>query len=112
MTHYYQELCEAFKWQVDAELVATMKKANAEELQRLADKLDDAEKNLGEIEVRDAWIAKAEYLTKIGDKVRVAHLKKKKKPQKPDFFWLCCFRTEPWPPFALAKRRPVLLDLD
>jgi 26S proteasome regulatory subunit N7 len=70
MTKFYLELCEEFKWQVDEQMLSDMKAANDGELQRLVDKVDDAEKNLGEIEVRDALIAKAEYLVKIGDKVR------------------------------------------
>lgn len=33
------------------------------------EELEDAEKNLGESEIRDAMMAKAEYLCRIGDKV-------------------------------------------
>lgn len=39
-----------------------------EKLTELEDKIKDAETNLGEQEVRDALLAKAEYLTEIGDK--------------------------------------------
>ncbi len=32
------------------------------------EKIDDAEKNLGETEIREAYLAKAEYLSSIGNK--------------------------------------------
>lgn len=51
------------------DLLNKMKKANEEELKRLDEELEDAEKNLGESEIRDAMMAKAEYLCRIGDKV-------------------------------------------
>merc|ERR550539_1400987 len=45
-----------------------MNKENEEELKKLEDKIKDAEENLGESEHREALLAKAEYLTKIGEK--------------------------------------------
>ena len=39
---------------------------NETELKVLEDKIKDAEENLGESEHREALLAKAEYLTKIG----------------------------------------------
>lgn len=69
MAPYYEGLCKDLKWQLDADLLSKMKKANEEELKRLDDVLEDAEKNLGESEIRDAMMAKAEYLIRIGDKV-------------------------------------------
>lgn len=53
---------------MDTDLLNKMKKANEEELKRLDEELEDAEKNLGESEIRDAMMAKAEYLCRIGDK--------------------------------------------
>lgn len=70
MAPYYECLCKDLNWQLDVELLNKMKKANEEELKRLDDVLEDAEKNLGESEIRDAMMAKAEYLIRIGDKVR------------------------------------------
>lgn len=70
MAPYYECLCKDLNWQLDAEMLNKMKKANEEELKRLDDVLEDAEKNLGESEIRDAMMAKAEYLIRIGDKVR------------------------------------------
>lgn len=70
MAPYYEGLCKDLKWQLDGDLLSRMKKANEEELKRLDDVLEDAEKNLGESEIRDAMMSKAEYLIRIGDKVR------------------------------------------
>uniref|UniRef100_A0A3Q1IWJ1 26S proteasome non-ATPase regulatory subunit 6 n=1 Tax=Anabas testudineus TaxID=64144 RepID=A0A3Q1IWJ1_ANATE len=68
MAPYYEGLCKELKWQLDSDLLSKMKKTNEEELKRLDDVLEDAEKNLGESEIRDAMMAKAEYLIRIGDK--------------------------------------------
>merc|ERR1712193_199837 len=45
-----------------------MSAENEAELKVLDEKIKDAEENLGESELREALLAKAEYLTKIGDK--------------------------------------------
>ncbi|XP_043564204.1 26S proteasome non-ATPase regulatory subunit 6 isoform X2 [Chiloscyllium punctatum] len=68
MAPYYEQLCKDVGWSIDTDLLSKMKKANEEELKRLDDVLEDAEKNLGESEIRDAMMAKAEYLCRIGDK--------------------------------------------
>lgn len=70
MAPYYETLCKELKWPVDSDLLSKMKKANEDELKRLDVVLEDAEKNQGESEIRDAMMAKAEYLIRIGDKVR------------------------------------------
>ncbi|CAK0751867.1 proteasome regulatory particle subunit [Coccomyxa viridis] len=44
-----------------------MRKANEEQLSKFEASIKDAEENLGDIEVRDAFLAKADYLYKIGD---------------------------------------------
>lgn len=69
MAPYYEALCKSLEWQIDMDLLNKMKKANEEELKRLDNELEDAEKILGESEIRDAMMAKAEYLCRIGDKV-------------------------------------------
>lgn len=43
---------------------------NRKELEQLEEKIEDSEKNFGETEQRDALMAKAEYLCRVGDKVR------------------------------------------
>lgn len=47
-----------------------MKEKVEEELKSLDEKIKDAEENLGETDVRDACLAKAHYLEKIGDRER------------------------------------------
>ena len=57
------------KWEIDYALLNKMKTVNETEMKRLSNALEDAEKNRGESEVRDIMLEKAEYLSKIGDKV-------------------------------------------
>ncbi|KAI8592996.1 26S proteasome non-ATPase regulatory subunit 6 [Geranomyces variabilis] len=68
MAPYYVLLCEEFGFPQDAALLSTMRGANDEEAKRLDTKLEDAEQNLGETDISDALIAKAQFLAKIGDK--------------------------------------------
>ena len=46
-----------------------MEQQNKDELQKIEDRLAEAEKQEGETEISDALRAKATYLTRIGDKV-------------------------------------------
>lgn len=48
----------------------SLEKANEEELKRLDERLEAAEKTEGEAEISATLKARADYLTKIGDKVR------------------------------------------
>merc|ERR1712088_1069101 len=68
MAPFYRSICKELKWKEDAKLWAEVNKENEEELKKLEDKIKDAEENLGESEHREALLAKAEYLTKIGEK--------------------------------------------
>lgn len=69
MTPFYLECCKDLNWQVDQALVNKMKQENENKLKELDSKIEDAEKNLGETEIRETNLAKAEYLSLIGDKV-------------------------------------------
>ena len=69
MTPFYSECCKDLGWSVDDGLVQKMKAANEEKLKELDSKIEDAEKNLGETEIRETNLVKAEYLSLIGDKV-------------------------------------------
>ncbi|KAK4699317.1 26S proteasome regulatory subunit N7, partial [Phenoliferia sp. Uapishka_3] len=51
---------------IDPTLLPTLQKTNEDTLKSLADKLEDAEKNLGESEISEALKEKAYYLAKIG----------------------------------------------
>ncbi len=64
----YEHVCAQLGWPVDQAKLAAMREKNAEKLKELEEKILDAETNLGEQEVRDGLLAKAEYLTKLGDK--------------------------------------------
>ncbi|TPX41656.1 hypothetical protein SeMB42_g05478 [Synchytrium endobioticum] len=70
MSPLYHSLLDQFPAQLvkNPDLVKTMQEANEAELSKLDDRLADASKNLGETEISDALIAKADFLTKIGDK--------------------------------------------
>ena len=70
MTVFYRQVCEELGWTLDEALVSKMEAANTEELAALEAKLEDAEQNLGETDISDALIAKAQYLSQIGEKVR------------------------------------------
>jgi 26S proteasome regulatory subunit N7 len=69
MAPYYEHLVTELKWKKDESLLKSLKAANEAELKKLQDKLQDAETNLGETEICDALLAKAQYLARTGDKV-------------------------------------------
>ena len=54
-----------------ARLQGDAEKVNESELKRLDEAIENAQKNYGESEQKDALMAKAEYLCRIGDKVCV-----------------------------------------
>uniref|UniRef100_A0A8W8LYS5 26S proteasome non-ATPase regulatory subunit 6 n=1 Tax=Magallana gigas TaxID=29159 RepID=A0A8W8LYS5_MAGGI len=53
MAPFYEELCKDLKWKCDENLLKKMKAANEAELKKLDVSIEDAEKNLGETEVRE-----------------------------------------------------------
>ena len=69
MAPFYEEVCRQLNWSVDQSRLSTMKTENDKKLKELEEKIKDAEANLGEIEVRDAYLDKAEFFVAIGDKV-------------------------------------------
>jgi hypothetical protein len=69
MAPFYEQVCQDLDWKVDQTLLAKIKSANEEKLKELEETIEDAEKNLGEMEVREANLKKSEYLCRIGDKV-------------------------------------------
>jgi len=64
----YEYVCKELKWSVDAKLLASFKEKNKEKLTSLDAAISDAKDNLGESEVREALLKKAEFLAQIGDK--------------------------------------------
>ena len=70
MAPFYEDVCKDLGWTLDQKLLQRMKAENEAELKRIDEAIEDAEKNLGETEVRDGMLKRAEYLSRIGDKVR------------------------------------------
>lgn len=68
MGPYYKFVCKELKWTEDQKLSQKLAAENEKTLKEMDEKIKDAEKNQGESELRDALLAKAEYLTKIGEK--------------------------------------------
>lgn len=69
MGPFYSSICSELHREVDPTLLSELEAANKVELAKLEEGIEDATKNFGETEQRDALMAKAEYLSKIGDKV-------------------------------------------
>ena len=69
MAPFYEHVCNELKWPVDNAHLKKMKEENTREIEELDSKIKDAEENLGELEIRDAYLNKAEYYVNIGDKV-------------------------------------------
>jgi 26S proteasome regulatory subunit N7 len=69
MLPYYEKyLCPSPLGPADEALKAEMKKNNETDLAKIEEKITDAKENLGDMEVRDALIAKAEFFNRVGDK--------------------------------------------
>lgn len=70
MAPFYEECCRDLGWQLDSALLERMKKENETQLQTMNETIEEAEKSMGETEIREANLKKAEYLSRVGDKVR------------------------------------------
>lgn len=68
MAPFYEQVCKDLGWEIDENLLNTMKMANEQKIKELDVAIEDAEQNLGEGEVREANLKKSEYLCRIGDK--------------------------------------------
>ncbi|EFO87247.1 hypothetical protein CRE_25761 [Caenorhabditis remanei] len=68
MTPFYELVCADFKIAVDTAQLSAMKAANAKRVADITAEVEDAEKNLGESEVRQGLLRKFEYFCQIGDK--------------------------------------------
>jgi len=64
----YERLCEQLHWESDLAFLADMRAKNAATKAELDAKVADAVENLGESEVREALLARAIFLARIGDK--------------------------------------------
>jgi len=68
MYFWYQSLCKKQGLMEDDQLSAKLKTENEKQLKMLEDKILEAEINSGDAEIREAKLAKANYLATIGDK--------------------------------------------
>ena len=68
MGKFYKQVCKDLKWAENKTLSKELEEENKNQLKKLEVDIKDEETNLGESELREALLAKAEYLTKIGDK--------------------------------------------
>ena len=69
MAPFYHATCAELKMTEDAKLLEELTEKNRVELSRLDHNIEDAQENLGETELKDALLERAEYLSRIGDKV-------------------------------------------
>jgi 26S proteasome regulatory subunit N7 len=77
MAPAYEGICEELGWDVDTAKLEALRKANQQRLEQLDAAIKDAEANLGDVEVREARAAKADYLCKIGDRAAAVEAYKK-----------------------------------
>jgi tetratricopeptide (TPR) repeat protein len=68
MLPWYEYLCHQLEWEKDDHLIEEMKQTIETEFKKLDEAIEDAEKNLGENEIREAYTKKAQFISKIGDK--------------------------------------------
>ncbi|KAM7538303.1 hypothetical protein Aperf_G00000075278 [Anoplocephala perfoliata] len=68
MTPFYKLVCKQLRLPEDQALVASMQMANDAKLKELDENIKKAEESEGETEIREAMIAKAHYISKIGNK--------------------------------------------
>ena len=68
MAPFYKLVCEQLGWPVDAAKLAAMEKVNAAELESRGEKIKTAEENEGESEIREAYLARADFLMRTGEK--------------------------------------------
>ncbi|GMT08051.1 hypothetical protein PENTCL1PPCAC_30225, partial [Pristionchus entomophagus] len=68
MAPLYKSVCEDLQIPIDSTLHESMKSRNTKKIEEFEAEIEDAEQNLGESEVRQAWLKKSEYLCQIGDK--------------------------------------------
>lgn len=68
MTPYYETVCHDLNWPVNNDLSKAMKENNTKALEECDIEIEDAKKNLTTVDIKKAYLNKANYLSKIGDK--------------------------------------------
>lgn len=67
MAPWYEMVCKDLKWQLDTTLLSEMKAKNDGELSKIDEEITVAEKFSTEVDVRDAYLKKAQFLSRMGD---------------------------------------------
>lgn len=70
MAPYYRLVTSTNAAPLDQKVLDALEQANKEELEKLDERLAEAEKQEGESDIADALRARANHFTRIGDKVR------------------------------------------
>ena len=70
MAPYYRLVTSSNALPLDSALLDSLEQSQKEELEKLDERLAEAEKIEGESDIADALRARANHFTKIGDKVR------------------------------------------
>jgi len=68
MTQFYRLACEQWGEPEDAALVSELEAKNKAEMSEIETRISDAKENLGDVEIREGHLAKADFLARIGDK--------------------------------------------
>ncbi|KAJ8942004.1 hypothetical protein NQ314_010233 [Rhamnusium bicolor] len=68
MAPYYEKVCEELKWNVNKTVLNEMKERNKKALDAFDEEINYSIDNLSVVEVKEAYLNKANYLSKIGDK--------------------------------------------
>jgi 26S proteasome regulatory subunit N7 len=68
MAPFYNECIKDGQLPSDDKLLQTMRSVNEEKLKQLDDKIEDNEKAFGDSDIRESYLAKAQYLCLIGDR--------------------------------------------
>ncbi|CCL98764.1 uncharacterized protein FIBRA_00769 [Fibroporia radiculosa] len=76
MAPYYRIVTGAGALPLDQSLLDSLEAANKDELEKLEHRLEEAKKTEGESDIADALQARANYLTKIGDKDKAIEAQK------------------------------------
>lgn len=74
MAPYYRLVTSTGALPLDNALLERLEKANKEELEKLDERLSEAQQTEGESDIADALRARANHFTTIGDKVRARPL--------------------------------------
>jgi len=68
MGQFYSDICKQFNMMEESELTTLFTSSNAKELKEIEDKITDAEINLGDTEIREFKLKRADFFARIGDK--------------------------------------------